>query len=54
MLFWIVGEWALQPLLDKGFGALAGIWHLGTGLTAANIALGEFETLIIALTLWLF
>lgn len=51
VLFWIVAEWALQPQLDKGFGALARTWHLGGGLTAANVALGEFETLLIALAL---
>ena len=51
VLFWIVGEWALQPWLDKAFGALGNLWHLGTQLSAANIALGELETLIIALTL---
>jgi membrane protease YdiL (CAAX protease family) len=51
ILFWIVAEWAVQPVLDKGVGALARAWHLATGLTAANIALSEFETLVIALVL---
>lgn len=52
MLFWVLGEFVLAPLLlDKWFGALAGVWHLTSGLTAANVALGEFETLVIALVL---
>jgi membrane protease YdiL (CAAX protease family) len=51
ILFWTAGEWALQPLLNRGVGALANVWHLGNGLTAAVIALYEFETLVTALVL---
>ncbi|MBV8198792.1 MAG: hypothetical protein JO263_11690, partial [Candidatus Eremiobacteraeota bacterium] len=51
ILFWILAEWAIQPQLDKGIGALAKAWHFGNGLSAANIGLGEFETLVIALGL---
>jgi membrane protease YdiL (CAAX protease family) len=51
ILFWIVGEWAVQPLLDRGVGALLRAWHLGNGLTPAITALYEFETLVSALVL---
>ncbi len=51
LLFWIIGEWALPPLVGNALGALAGAWHLGNGLTAAIVALGEFQTLLIALGL---
>lgn len=51
VLFWTVGEWALQPLVFAGVAMLAKAWHLGDGLTSANIALGELATLAIAVGL---
>ena len=51
ILFWTVGEWALQPLVFAGGAMLVKAWHLPDGLTAANISLGELETLAIALGL---
>ena len=51
ILFWILAEWAIEPQLDKGFAALGKAWHLGNDLSAANTALGELETLVIALGL---
>jgi membrane protease YdiL (CAAX protease family) len=51
VLFWTVGEWALQPLVGNVLGVLARVWHLGNDLSAANTALGEFGTLAMALIL---
>ena len=48
LLFWLLAEWAIGPQVDKGVAALGKAWHLGNGLTSANIALGEFESLAIA------
>lgn len=51
LLFWVAGEFALQPLFDNWAGALARAWHLGNGFSAAAIALFEFATLLMAVVL---
>ncbi len=51
LLFWTVGEFALQPLFDSWVGALMKAWHLGNGLSAPFAALYELATLIVALLL---
>jgi uncharacterized protein len=51
VLFWLVGELALPPLLNNAVGALARVWHLGNGLSAPIIAIYELETLVIAFIL---
>lgn len=51
VLFWTVGEWALQPLVFAGGALLVKAWRLPDGLTAANIGIGELETFAIAVGL---
>lgn len=51
VLFWLVGELALPQLLNGPTTALHKAWHLGNGLTAANAAFYEFQTLLTAVVL---
>lgn len=50
-LFWVVGEWAAQPLVNNGIGTLTRALHLGNGFSAVIVALYEFGTLLIAVVL---
>jgi len=49
IIFFTLAYWIAPLALDPAFDFVAGQLHLGTGLTAANIALQECESLIIAL-----
>jgi membrane protease YdiL (CAAX protease family) len=51
VLFWVAGQFALQPLFERAAGALAGFWHLGDGLSAGIIAIFEFALLLVAVIL---
>jgi membrane protease YdiL (CAAX protease family) len=51
VLFWVVGQIALQPLLDNGAIAILRALHLGFGLSATLIALFELSTLATAVIL---
>lgn len=51
VLFWVVGQIALQPLFDRGAIALLGALHIGFDLSATLVALFELSTLATAVIL---
>jgi uncharacterized protein len=48
-IYYALGTWLVFPLLDWLFSRVAESLHLNPGLTAANIAFGEFRNLITAI-----
>jgi hypothetical protein len=48
MLFWLVAELALMPLLNPALGSLARAWHLRNDLSAATVALLMYPLFIAA------
>ncbi len=48
-IYYAVGTWLAFPLLDRLFALVAESLHLSPGLTAGNIAFGEFRNFINAL-----
>lgn len=46
LLFFALGNWAVIPLLERSYDPIARTFHLGDGLTAANIAVGELILLV--------
>ncbi len=48
-IFYVAGTWLVLPLLDRPAIFLADAFHLGPGLTAGNIAVGEIRNLVTAL-----
>ena len=49
VIFYAAGTWLVFPLLDWPMTRLADLLHTGDGLTAGNIAVGEFRNLLTAL-----
>ena len=49
LLFYVLGNWALIPLLERAYDPIARAFHMREGLTAANIALDELILLIATL-----
>lgn len=47
--FFVLAYWVLPLPLDRAFGFLSDRLHLGTGLTAANVATNELENFVVAL-----
>ena len=47
-IYYALGTWIVFPILDRPFSLIAKSLHLSPGLTAANIGLSEFETLLVA------
>jgi CAAX protease family protein len=50
-IYYALGTWAVFPLLDSAFAFVTKSLHVGQGLTAAYIGLGEFRNLIDAFIL---
>ena len=48
VIYYALGTWIVFPFLDWPFSLAAKSLHLSPGLTAANIGLSEFETLLVA------
>ena len=46
VIFFSLGTWAVAPVLDRVYQVIAGALHLRSGLTAANVALGELELFV--------
>ncbi len=49
VIFFALAYWVLPLALDPAFDYLTGRLHLAAGLTAANVAINEFENFIVAL-----
>jgi len=49
LIFYVAGTWAVFPLVGVPAKWIARAPHLGDGLTAANIGLGELQNLLVAL-----
>jgi hypothetical protein len=49
VIFFALAYWVLPVALDPAFGFVAERLHLAAGLTAANVAINEFENFIVAL-----
>src|SRR3977135_2621003 len=48
-MFFALAYWVVPLALDPAFAFVADRLHLAAGLTAANVAINEFENLIVAL-----
>lgn len=49
VIFYVLADWLLPLPLNPAFGFIARTLHVADGLTAANVAVGEIETFVIAL-----
>src|SRR5256884_9284511 len=49
VIFFALAFWVLPLVLDPAFAFVADRLHLAAGLTAANVALNEFENFVVAL-----
>jgi hypothetical protein len=49
VIFFALAYWVLPVALDPAFDLVAQRLHLAAGLTAANVAINEFENFIVAL-----
>ena len=50
VIFYVLADWLLPYPLDPVFRFIAGTLHVTDGFTAANVAIGEIENFVIALT----
>lgn len=46
LIFFALGNWVVIPLLERSYDPIARAFHMGDGLTAANIAVGELILLV--------